>query len=75
MYWADIAWKSLDLASAVGEGIVLGVYNTAAFVGNVIRHPIETTQAVVKWCCICGYYARASHRHHLKTPSAGRVWT
>jgi len=47
MYWADIAWKSLDLASAVGEGIVLGVYNTAAFVGNVIRHPIETTQAVV----------------------------
>ena len=46
-HWADYAWKALDIAQAVGEGIALGCYNTimmpidlAILAGQAVTYPI-----------------------------------
>ncbi len=42
--WSTFCHEALEIAKGVAEGIVEGIYNTGAFVGNVVRHPIETMQ-------------------------------
>lgn len=54
-YWADVVWQTIDIAKAVGEGIGLGVYNTAASgaqiikgAGNAVLHPMETARTIAR---------------------------
>ncbi len=42
--WVTFCHEALEIAKGVAEGIKEGIYNTGAFIGNVVRHPIETTQ-------------------------------
>lgn len=42
--WADYGWAVLEIAQGIAEGVALGAYNTAHFVGNSVSHPIKTAQ-------------------------------
>jgi hypothetical protein len=59
--WANFGWQVLDLAKAIVEGGVLGVYNTAAFVGGVATDPLGAIQAVARGVVtITSFLARAT---------------
>jgi hypothetical protein len=45
--WADFGWKVLEVVKGIGEGVVLGTYNTACFAKNIVCHPIRTTSEIV----------------------------
>jgi hypothetical protein len=45
--WADFGWEVLEVAKGIGEGVVLGAYNTACFAKNIVCHPIRTTREIV----------------------------